>query len=168
MAGPGTISHDRRGASFVPEAVVETLRQAQRGQFDLCVISFCSSIDTQRSVTNRARTLESRLIRPFPFVHTCNRHSIRDPLARRASLTGCTTAKAEQVNWVGTAAFVDDQAALLKEVEGLQQRRARGNKTRCLISHRDTPSRARCELKDLLDEEGAGDFPLPSFLRSLV
>ena len=107
------------------------------------------------------------LLRPFVFVHTCNRKFLADPPARRPSLMGCSTCKAEEVNRRGVAVFVDDQAPLLREVESLQGR-ARRNRTRCLIAHRERPPRALCELKDLVTEVSAGDFPLPSFLRSLA
>ena len=145
------------------------LRQCQRGQWDLAIISFSSpDIQTQRGVISGARALEQELIRPFVFVHTCNRKFLADPLARRPSLTGCSTCKAEEVNQRGAAVFVDDQAFLLREVESLQSGRARGNKARCLIAQRSRPSSALCELKDLFEEEPAVNFPLPSLLKSLA
>ena len=124
-----TLSHPGIG---VPGQVIDTLRFAQRKQFDLAIISFCSNLDTQRNVLQEARQLEASLVRGFTFIHTVNRKWREDPPARRPSLTGCTTCKSEEVTRVGAAAFIDDQAPILREVEAVQSHRARGNRTRCL------------------------------------
>lgn len=160
-----TLSHPGVG---VPGQVIDTLRLAQHRGFDLAIISFCSNLDTQRNVLREARDLEASLVRGFNFIHICNRKFLGDPPARRPSLTGCTTCKAEEVNRVGAAVFVDDQGPLLREVESLQNRRARRNQTTCLIAHKSTPSSALRELRELVEFEEPSGFPLPSLLRSLV
>jgi len=155
------------GGSYVPERVKQTLRRAQSLGYDLGICSFASAPATQSRVLREARDLETELTRAFRFIHVVNRKFTSDPARDRPSLTGCATSKAEEVCRVGAAIFVDDQRSLLQEVEQLQARRAAGNRCRVLISHANRPSAALEELDDLLEEESAADFGLPSFLRSL-
>ena len=155
------------GSSYVPERVKQTLRRAQSLGYDLGICSFASAPATQSKVLRDARALETELTRSFRFIHVVNRKFNSDPPRDRPSLTGCTTSKAEEVCRVGAAIFVDDQRQLLEEVERLQARRAVGNRCRTLISHANRPTAALEELDDLLEEESAADFGLPSFLRGL-
>ena len=155
------------GGSYVPERVKQTLRRAQSLGYDLGICSFASAPATQSRVLREARDLETELTRAFRFIHVVNRKFTSDPARDRPSLTGCATSKAEEVCRVGAAIFVDDHRSLLQEVEQLQARRAAGNRCRVLISHANRPSAALEELDDLLEEESAADFGLPSFLRSL-
>ena len=109
------------------------MRGLQQRGFDLCVVSFASSPETQRAVQQKALQFECELIRPFTSVDIVNRKFRSDP-QKRPSVCGLITSKAEQVSLRGACVFVDDQSKLLQDVEDLQSRRAEKHRCKCLKS----------------------------------
>ena len=79
------------------ERSAEILRGLQQRGFDLCVVSFASSPETQRAVQQKALQFECELIRPFTSVDIVNRKFRSDP-QKRPSVCGLITSKAEQVS----------------------------------------------------------------------
>lgn len=59
----------------VPEAVKDTLRQLQRGGFQVGVVSFASNVATQRDVLSQARALSREVDEPFSFIDIFARSS---------------------------------------------------------------------------------------------
>ena len=69
------------------ERSAEILRGLQQRGFDLCVVSFASSPETQRAVQQKALQFECELIRPFTSVDIVNRKFRSDP-QKRPSVCG--------------------------------------------------------------------------------
>ena len=106
------------------------LGEVQDRGFDLCVVSFASSPDTQRQVVQRASEFEVELNRPFLAIDVVNRKFLADA-QRRPSVSGLVTCKAEQASLRGAFCFIDDQTKLLEEVQELQ--RSRADKHKCIV-----------------------------------
>ena len=99
-----TLSFDGIEGHGVAERSAEILRGLQERGFDLCVVSFASSPETQRAVQQKALQFECELIRPFTSIDIVNRKFRSDP-QKRPSVCGLITSKAEQVSLRGACAL---------------------------------------------------------------
>ena len=157
-----TLSFDGIEGHGVAERSAEILRGLQQRGFDLCVVSFASSPETQRAVQQKALQFECELIRPFTSIDIVNRKFRSDP-QKRPSVCGLITSKAEQVSLRGACVFVDDQSKLLQDVEDLQSRRAEKHRCKCLKSEPYARS-SLFKLAAFLTHKQPEEFPLPSLL----
>ena len=149
----------------VSERSAEVLRGLQDRGFDLCVISFASSPETQRRVIQLAAEFEVELNRPFVSVDIVNRKFLSDQ-QRRPSVSGLITCKAEQVSLRGAFLFIDDQVRLLEEVQEIQ--RSRADKHKCIVVKAEPyPRTSLLKLSSVLLGKGPDDFPVPSLLSKL-
>ena len=82
------------------------------------------------------------------------------------SITGHLGAKAKVIRSLGVVAVVDDQAAILRDIQSLQVQRARKNKiqTYQAVQHKE---RAIKELVNYFKDQNAAEWGKPSFLRHL-
>ena len=149
----------------VSERSAQLFRDLQDRGFDLCIVSFASSPETQRQVIQRAAEFEVELNRPFVAVDIVNRKFLSDQ-QRRPSVAGLMTCKAEQVSLRGAFLYIDDQTKLLDEVQELQ--RSRADKHKCIVVRVGPyPRTSLSKLSSVLLGKSLEDFPVPSLLNKL-
>ena len=149
----------------VHPSIVEDLKTLQRQGFDLAIVSFASNIETQERVVNTCRELNTQLLRPFTTIAVTRTKLLKD-VENGRSITGHLGAKAKVIRSLGVVAFVDDQAAILRDIQSLQVQRARKNKiqTYQAVQHKE---RAIKELVNYFKDQNAAEWGKPSFLRHL-
>ena len=149
----------------VRPSIVEDLKTLQRQGFDLAIVSFASNIETQEGVVNTCQELNTQLLRPFTTIAVTRTKLLKD-IENGRSITGHLGAKAKVIRSLGVVAFVDDQAAILRDIQSLQIQRARRNKiqTYQAVQHKE---RAIKELVNYFKDQNAADWGKPSFLRHL-
>ena len=75
--------------------------------------------------------------RPFKVVAISPRKSLQDHPTGRKSVTGYPDVKSPLVRDFGACHFIDDQAALLREADSLQEPCAIGNRVKTVLAWKE-------------------------------
>ena len=149
----------------VHPSITEDLKMLQRQGFDLAIVSFALNLETQQGVVETCQEVNAQLIRPFTTVAVTRTKLLKDNENGR-SVAGHLGAKAKVIRSLGVVAYVDDQAAILRDIQSLQIQRAKRNKiqTFLAVQHKE---RAIRELVSFFKDQDAAEWGKPSFLRHL-
>ena len=149
----------------VHPSITEDLKTLQCQGFDLAIVSFASNIETQEGVVETCQEVNSMLIRPFTTIAVTRTKLLKDNENAR-SITGHIGAKAKVIRSLGVIAYIDDQTAILRDIQSLQIQRAKKNKIQTFqaVQHEE---RAIRELVNFFKDQDASGWGKPSFLRHL-
>ena len=149
----------------VHPSIISELKTLQHQGFDLAIVSFASNIETQEGVVETCQELNSLLIRPFTTIAVTRTKLLKDNENGR-SITGHIGAKAKVIKSLGVCAYIDDQTAILRDIQSLQIACSKKNKIQTFqaVQHKE---RAIRELVNFFKNQDASEWGKPSFLRHL-